>query len=181
MLPQLAALINSIWSLKLSTNKVTEKLELAPRPEDIKIMTKLVAGDVFSFPGTEFIPVINADIHTQITQSQLYKAMMPLIRVTERLFSAKNAPDRQLDPPACLVHCMDALTLTASAFQGMDQGRRDAIKPFLHYPELTKVSELNPEWLFGDDLDKRVKDIQENEEGLNDRWTECLLGGINDY
>ena len=49
----LASLINEVWTLCLSKQKVKDKVEMAARPENIDIKTRLVNEGIFPFTGPE--------------------------------------------------------------------------------------------------------------------------------
>lgn len=103
------------------------------------------------------------DLSLQKIQSILLKGLTPSVLVVNALNGTlKNKP--KLAEKDFVKFAGDTIRLISSAFVMLCHTRRELIKPDLHF-NLQKLcgknQQISTEWLFGDDILKTVKDIQE--------------------
>ena len=102
------------------------------------------------------------DIKLQSAQNNYIKATLLIIRLAHSLVSARENPvECKLDTEKALQECMDSLMLQAAAQSQLDNFRRDQFKAILSNDLRSLAADPNDgsKLLFGDNLDKRIQDI----------------------
>lgn len=101
----------------------------------------------------------NLDGKTRSLDLKIQRCQKPLIKGMTALLTSMNTRDGYAEPE------QDSLALLASANYELNLLRKELIKPDLNqrYSHLCKPSVKSTEWLFGDDLPKTVKDLDEQQ------------------
>ena len=101
----------------------------------------------------------NLSPHVRNLDLKIQRCQKPLIRGLVALLKATN------DSPKLSVEQEDSVALLASAHFELNQLRKELIKPDLNnrYTHLCKPRVKTTEWLFGDDLHKAVKELDEEQ------------------
>ena len=102
------------------------------------------------------------DIKLQSAQNTYFKATLPIIRLAHSLVSARENPvECKIDTEKALQECMDSLMLQAAAQLQLDNFRRDQFKAILPNDLRSLAADPNDgsKLLYGDNLDKRIQDI----------------------
>ena len=169
--PKLAGIVNAVFRTKMSDERSKELLSKYKIPENCdQVSTPKINVEIWNKlkPATRSL-----DIKFQTTAQKLNKATVPMLNACEELLELKSNPKYKGDSElqSAIRHIMDSVALLGAANVELQQGRRECIKPDLHakFKLLCSVSEQpDPNWLFGSDLGKRVKYINEtNKVGIN--------------
>ena len=105
------------------------------------------------------------DIALQKAFPQVLRASVATIKVCDQLTISKSKEKKDILFKEMLVASIDSIAILGQSVQGINQLRRDLIKPKLPFrlQNLTANVERGAAELFGNDLNKRIKtiDIQE--------------------
>ena len=159
--PQLATAINNVWKLKLSKEKIKERLDKHYRPENCEqlIMTKVNPELFLILPKH----ARSIDIKFQKLQTYNLKAAMPVAKQLDALKELKQGliiTKEQLRKLQSLA--TDTLVMMSCTNSKILQVRRDNLGPQLssNYRQLKNEVPEGSKLLFGDDLSKRLTSIK---------------------
>ena len=161
--PALAEIVFKVWTTCLSQQKLKDKKENFLRPDNIdSLVVKKCNEEIWSLNTGKMPHIRSNDIKLQRAQNTYIKATLPIIRLAHSLVSARENPvECKIDTEKALQECMDALMLQAAAQSQLDNFRRDQFKAIL--PNDLRSLAADPidgsKILFGDNLDKRIQDI----------------------
>ena len=158
---KIADIINDSVSKKLAGKKVNGLLEKYPRPKNCNPQVPNINPEIWAkLPG----PSKSRDIRMQKAQKYLKKTVMSLACLADNVLSAKlnNTPGK-IDLTGALRKVLDAVTLTGLAQQDLYLKRRELLKPDMNpeYRQLCSSHVPVTTLLFGDDLPKSIKDLNE--------------------
>lgn len=155
---QLAQVINKTLRTKLSEEKLKEKQNAYPRPQNCATLEATrVNPEIWAQlqPSTR-----SRDIRLQKVQSLLLKGLMPLIQLLEICRQSQDAAMSN-DKGKIIRLILDAVTLFAQANAELNSRRRAMIKPDLNEKFQQICGDHVPitTFLFGDDVAKTLQDI----------------------
>ena len=146
---ELAASVNYLMSSKLEDTQMNETFEKYPRPPNathlrVPKVNPLIWENVSTKSKT-------LDLKLQRCQRPLVKGLTAVLGA----FDSANLTEQQ----------QDAVALLSNAVFELNNTRKDLLKPELNqrYAHLCKVVTPTSEWLFGDDLHKRVREMDEEQ------------------
>ena len=161
--PALAEIVSKVWTTCLSQQKLKDKKENFLRPDNIDSLVVTKCNEEIWSLNTGKMPHITSnDIKLQSAQNTYIKATSPIILLAHSLVSARENPvECKIDTEKALQECMDALMLQAAAQSQLDNFRRDQLKAILPNDLRSLAADPNDgsKLLFGDNLDKRIQDI----------------------
>ncbi|CAB4016913.1 Hypothetical predicted protein [Paramuricea clavata] len=156
---KLATIINKRWSEKLSDQKLKEKRDQHPRPDNCD---RLVAPRI----NPEIWARIDhtakqLDLRASTNQANLAKAGVVLAKSTDKLLSLYQK-DSKPEYRELITLNTDALALLGHASCEMSQRRRETLKPHLNKEYTTLCASHVPvtSLLFGDDLQGQLTNIR---------------------
>ena len=157
--PALAEIVSNVWTTCLSQQKLKDKKENFLRPDNIdSLVVKKCNEEIWSL-NTGKIPHIRSnDIKLQSARN----TTLPIFRLAHSLVSARENPvECKIDTEKALQDCMDSLMLQAAAQSRLNNFRRDQFKAILPNDFRSLAADPNDgsKLLFGDNLDKRIQDI----------------------
>ncbi|KAJ8043573.1 hypothetical protein HOLleu_10728 [Holothuria leucospilota] len=149
---QLVSSIDYLLSSKLEEKHLTETMDKYPQPSHcnnllVPKVNPLVWENVLS-------KTRSLDLKLQRCQKPLVTGLIAMVKSFEG-----NEPSEVQQ---------DAVALLSNAVFELNNVRKELIKPDLHqrYSHLCKQSQLTTQWLFGDDLPKKVKEIDEEHKAV---------------
>ncbi|CAB4043109.1 Hypothetical predicted protein, partial [Paramuricea clavata] len=154
----LAEIVNGLVQKGLSEEKLQDKLNKYPSPENCEALSKVRVNQLIwdnLQPNTR-----SQDLRFQKVQTALIKGMAAIVRATDTALAHVTT----LPAGKEIVESMtDAIALCAHANSELNIRRKELIKPDLHedYKHLCSASVPSSSQLFGDDLSKQVKDLTE--------------------
>ena len=161
--PALAEIVSKVWTTCLSQQKLNDKKEKFLRPDNIdSLVVKKCNEEIWALNTGKMPHIRSNDIKLQRAQNTYIKATLPIIRLAHGLVSARENPvECKIDPEKALQECMDALMLQAAAQSQLDNFRRGQFKAILPNDLRSLAADPNDgsKLLFGDNLDKRIQDI----------------------
>ena len=152
-----------MWLKKLEGEKLKAKLECHKMPSNCKFMSVK--------PCNKFIwaqaKCHSEDIKLQAIQQALIKSQVCVLRAAEALSNSAKA-DEKPDYKSVLSTLRDSMALAGHSNQGLNQFRRELFKPSISgsMQRIVKDVPEEEENLFGDNLEKRAKELQESEKAL---------------
>ena len=165
---KLASIINNVMFNPVNKEKLVQKLGKHHRPENLNsLKMKKCNPEIWS----EMVQskTRSNDLKTQKMQSCLLKAVGAISKVTNTLLDLKNRKSFNATTLnknlSTMVHdCTDSLTLLNQVNAGLEQNRCDHIAYCLdnQYHTLRKNVPTDSEFLFGDDLPKRIMNFTAN-------------------
>ena len=179
----LAQIFNSIWESKLKPEKIKERQEKTLRPENLPFLkAKKVNEEIWSLNTGQMPHVRSADVKLQKIQDIMSKALVPVLQITEELICLKDNPEHKVDPSKGVNLCVDAMVLASQANTLMDNYRREQFRQVLpnNLRSLCQAPKTVSEKLFGDDIDKRIQDIQ-SQSKLKDTLSDQKKGYSSNY
>ena len=164
----LAKIINNVIRTPTNKEKLVKKLESHPRPENLdSLKVKKCNTEIWSEMLSS--KTRSKDLKTQKLQGCILKTAGVISKVTETLINLKNSKNLSLNnlrnSIGPMVHdCTDSLALLSHVNGRLEQTRRDNIAYFLdsQYHALRKNTPSESEFLFGDDLPKRIMNVTTN-------------------
>ena len=157
---KLAHLVNGILAKKAGEDKIKTKMDAFPAPENIQgLITPKVNPEVWGKLKTE---TRSRDVKLQKAQVRLTRGMTAMVKLGEKITTAQR-DNKPLDLHDSLKITLNAIALVANGNFEISLRRRDFIRPDLNtsYRDLCSTSTPITDMLFGDDLPKIVKDINE--------------------
>ena len=154
---KLAGIVNNAIQTNLNAEKLKAMIDKYPRPENCHdLRVPEVNSEIWSKlnRGTK-----SAELQMQKMQGIVLRAMVPLIQVMDDLLPHKDNKEHQ----QYLTKTADSFRLLTYAFAAVSQRRREMIRPQLNgpYRQLCNSKNKVTQYLFGDDLGKQIKDINE--------------------
>ena len=169
----LAKIINNVVLNPISKDKLLKKLDSHPRPENLNsLRVKKCNREIWS----EMVQskTRSKDLKIQKMQGCILKAVGVISKVTNSLIDLKNnkdvSPNNFRSSLSSIVHeCTDSLALLSHVNSTIEQNRRDNIAYCLdsQYRSLRKNVPSESEFLFGDDLPKRIMNLTTNKKLFN--------------
>lgn len=155
---ELAKVITRLVRDGMLEEKLQEKLNKYPRPENCEALTKVRVNQLIW--DNLSTTVRSQDLKFQKVQTSLIKGMCALVRVTNAI--VKQA-DKLNGGKEALAEALDSISLLANANSELNIRRKELIKPDLHadYKHLCSSSTPVSTELFGDDISKQVKEMTE--------------------
>ena len=157
---QLAAIFNNMLSKRLSEEKLKPKIELYPTPSNVPLLNPPKVNNVI----WEKLSANSRSRDINIKRSQVRgtRGMVALAKLTEMLLTAKKS-NGQLDLQAGIKLALDAFALIANSNYEVSLRRRESMKREMNprYAQLAYSSTPVTTELFGDDITKAIKDINE--------------------
>ena len=164
----LASIINNVMFNPVNRGKLVQKLEKHPRLENlgslkIKKCNSEISSEMLQSKAR------TKDLITQKMQGCVLKAVGAISKVTNTLPELNN--NKKLNTTtlnkslSTMVHnCTDSLALLSQVNTDLEQNRRDHIAYCLdnQYHALRKNVPADSEFLFGDDLPKRIMNVTAN-------------------
>ena len=156
---ELAKIVTRLVRDGVLEEKLQEKLNKYPQPENCKGLTKVRVNQLIwdnLSPG-----IRSKDLKFQKVQTSLVKGMTALAHVADAILKDVNAING--GKALAQLEAIDSLSLLAHANTELNTRRKELIKPDLHsdYKHLCSASTTVTDELFGEDLSKQVKDISE--------------------
>lgn len=142
--------VNYLLTNALEEKYMTETCQKYPKPSNCQ---NLLVPKVNPLVWENLSPhVRNLDLKLQRCQKPLISGLVALLKAT------KGSPQLSTEQE-------DSVALLASAHFELNQLRKELIKPDLNsrYTHLCKPRVKTTEWLFGDDLHKAVKELDEEQ------------------
>ena len=164
-----AKIINNAILKPLNREKLITKLEKFPRPENLPSLK--VNEEIWC----EMLQprVRSKDVKTQKTQGCVLKAIGAISNIANNLLNLKSnktlsASDLRKELAPIIHDCTDSIAILSHTNAEIEQNRREDIVGCLdrRYRRLAKNVEPDSEWLFGDDLTKRILNINTNKKLL---------------
>ena len=156
---QLAKIVNEAFRSFPTKELVTEWEDKYPRPENCAKMTVPKLNEEVYNSLNNHREAQYRDRRLQSAQQLIINAAVPIIQIMQLIGERKGSFDFQ----KCLQLAGDSLCLTSAVFTGLALRRRDFIKPYLSNQYRKLCSTQNPltSELFGDDLAKQIRDIND--------------------
>ena len=155
----LAEIVSKVWTICISQQKLKGKEENFLRPENIDSLVVKKCNEEFWSVNTGKIPHIRSkEIKLQSAENTYIKATLPIIGLAHSLVSARENPvESKMDTEKAFQDCIDSLMLQTAAQSQLDNFRRDQFEAILR--SLASDPKDGLKLLFGDNLDKRIQDI----------------------
>ncbi|CAB3992944.1 Hypothetical predicted protein [Paramuricea clavata] len=153
---KLAEVINKTLRSKLSEEKLKEKQNAYPRPQNCESLeTTRVNPEIWAQLQSS---TTSRDIRLQKVQSFLLKGLLPLVQLLE---NCRQSDDRSTDKGKIIKLALDSVSLVAQANVELNSRRRALIKPDLNEKFQQICGDHVPitTLLFGDDVAKTLQDI----------------------
>ncbi|CAB4006980.1 Hypothetical predicted protein [Paramuricea clavata] len=153
---KLAEVINKTLRSKLSEEKLKEKQNAYPRPQNCESLeTTRVNPEIWAQLQSS---TRSRDIRLQKVQSVLLKGLLPLVQLLE---NCRQSDDRSTDKGKIIKLALDSVSLVAQANVELNSRRRALIKPDLNEKFQQICGDHVPitTLLFGDDVAKTLQDI----------------------
>lgn len=160
---EVADILQGLLQKRVSEDKVKDKMaDIKPPSNCPSLTTVKVNPEVWNKMKNH---TRSRDLRMQRVQTRAVKAMSPLAYIIDRLVNCQKtgkAPSAE-DVQDMLSASLEAFTMGASAIQEVNLRRKELIKPDLNdrYQQLCGPATPVSKFLFGDDLAKAVKDINE--------------------
>ena len=156
----LAKLVGSCLTNKLSDDKLKQVLDKYQRPQNVEGLTLTkINPEIWSKLKPE---ARSRDIKMQKLQQKISKATTALTQLTDRMLKDKKEK-KSANWAQYIKVTMDAVSLLGSAIVDINQRHRDLIKPSLNarFRQICSAEIPVSKLLFGEDLAKVVKDLNE--------------------
>ena len=163
VLDQLVTTANNLAREKLPDYTLASKYKLYDRPENCTaLLTVKVNPPIWDKLKSE---TRSNDLKFQKVQTALSKSLIAMVQVTDALTKSLAASEKK-DLPSTedmIRKLTDVVVFVFQANHDIYAKRRESTKPELHQDYRPLCSPSNPvtEWLSGDDLSKKVKDMTE--------------------
>jgi len=173
----LAKSINSSLRSKIPESKFNEMKAKYKRPENCgNLMIPKVNEQVW----TEKHPMMNSirshDLKLQKIMGYTIKGMIPVIETANDILKAALKKE-SFEPTKNLRKVTDGIRMLAASYTQLNQYRKDKFKPILtgKFKKLAFANNSVTDKLFGDDLQKKIEDIQKSKNitvtGFSDKTT----------
>lgn len=161
---KLASLINSLAQNKLTSAKLTEKMQKYQRPANCEFMSTLKVNEEIWHKMND--TARGRDLGLQKVSNALQKSLVPLTRATNTVISLakKEITSDDVDFVEIMGLLVDSVALASTACGELNTRRRELIRPCLseaYYRQLCSTSQQHivnaKAYLFGDQLAETVK------------------------
>lgn len=180
----LAKSVNSSLRTQIPDSKFKEMKEKYKRPENCQnLMIPPVNEEVWAEKHPKINAIRSRDLKLQKILGYMIKGMTPIIETTNEILKAamKKAT---FEPTKNLRKTTDGIRMLAASYTQLNQYRKDNFKPVLtgKFKKLAYSSNLVTDKLFGDDLQKKIEDIQKSRKISISGFDEKPSGsGYNNY
>ena len=151
----LAGMVNQFFREGISEEKLQELVRDNPRPQNCEGLSKIKVNQLV----WNIIPphTRSADVASQNLQQSIIKGATILTKLVDKLSANSDT--------SLVESGLDVLALLGQANKQLVQRRREALKPVIQsdFGHLCSTSVPYTNMLFGDDVSKNVKDIQDME------------------
>ena len=165
---KLASIINNVMFNPVNKEKLVQKLGKHHRPENLNsLKIKKCNPEIWS----EMLQskTRSKDLKTQKMQDCVLKAVGAISKVTNALLELKNSKNLNTTTlnknlSTMVYDCTDSLAHLSQVHADLEQDRSDHIAYYLEnqYHALKKYVPADSEFLFGDDLPKRIMNVTAN-------------------
>ena len=166
---KLSGLLNGILSKRISDDKIKQKLEVYPAPQNVDgLTTPKVNPEVW---GKLKADTRSRDVRMQKAQVRVTRGLSALAMLAEKITQAQVAKE-PVDLHEALKLTLNSFALIANGNMEVSLRRREFIRPDLNfsYRELCSPATPITDLLFGDELARVVKDINETNR-MSSRFT----------
>ena len=160
----LAKTINSSLRSKISDSKFKELKAKYKRPDNCpNLMIPSVNEEVWTEKHPRINSIRSRDLKLQKIMGYMIKGMIPIIETTNNILKAALKKET-FDPTQNLRKATDGVRMVAASYTQLNQYRKDNFKPVLtgKFKKLTFTNNSVTDQLFGDDLQKKLEDIQKS-------------------
>ena len=156
--PQLAKLLSKMFRNRLPDKLLKEKLERQARPENCETAKPTRVNPGIWRKLRE--PTQKRDLQMYKIQQALVKGIIPIARLTDLSMTDKKGLDQD-GVKQIKQFGLDALSLLTHVNYELNMQRKQLMKPDIgrDYASLCSPHVPFTDWLFGDDLQKQLKDI----------------------
>ena len=156
---------NNRFSSKISKEQLKEKIKTYLRPKNCE---KLICPKVNEkFWGKLRKRKRNEDLRLQGIQKSVIKSAISMANITSKIIEDKvfDKPQRR----EVVEHLLDGVAMAGNACSELSQIRKEKLRPCLKRKYWGLCSESNPtgKYLFGDDIQIALKDIQATEDAFS--------------
>lgn len=165
----LANLVNDMLQKKLSDEKSKEKSDKLLRPRNLELLQPpKVNKEIWNHKKVKAWAK-GQDLKYQRTQKLLMKGLIPIISVLDLLLESTEQGLSPQDVINCSSNLLESLTLLTDCNHEMNHRRKDNFRRTLpsNFSNLCTYSREVSQQLFGEDIVKDVKDINETNRLLN--------------
>ena len=157
---KLAEILNGILSKKIGDDKIKQKLDCYPAPQNLLgLTTPKVNPEVW---GKVKADTRSRDVRMQKAQVRITRGLTAIAMLAEKITTAQSEKE-SVDLHECLKLTLNGFALVANGNMELSYRRREFIRPDLNssYRELCAPTTPITDQLFGDELARVVKDINE--------------------
>ncbi|XP_057306730.1 uncharacterized protein LOC130644946 [Hydractinia symbiolongicarpus] len=161
--PPLASMAKLMWSKKLTNEKLKGRLEKVQIPTNCRFLSvKSCNKPIWAKADSKR----SNDLVLQKLQTTVSKSQVHILQLADQIIKAPKQGNLIVIEPSILLNlAKDALCLIGNANQQLNQYRRvGLIGAMPHLKGLAKDVSEEDLLLFGDDLDKRIQSLQDEEE-----------------
>ena len=154
----LASATKVMWEKHINPDKLKDKLQSSNTPSNCAFLqVKLVNPEIWANAKAHLRV---SDLKLQGVQQNFGASMTHILRATDKL--CEHAKLSNLDLKPTLEHLKQAISLAGAANQSLNQHRRENFKNGLpsQIQKLAKVKDDEGDLLFGQDIGKRVTDLE---------------------
>ncbi|XP_057300158.1 uncharacterized protein LOC130630612 [Hydractinia symbiolongicarpus] len=160
--PPLASMAKLMWSKKLTNEKLKGRLEKVQIPTNCRFLSvKSCNKPIWAMADSKR----SNDLVLQKLQTTVSKSQVHILQLADQIIKAPKQGNLIVIEPSILLNlAKDALCLIGNANQQLNQYRRvGLIGAMPHLKGLAKDVSEEDLLLFGDDLDKRIQSLQDEE------------------
>ncbi|XP_057316824.1 uncharacterized protein LOC130657847 [Hydractinia symbiolongicarpus] len=160
--PPLASMAKLMWSKKLTNEKLKGRLEKVQIPTNFRFLSvKSCNKPIWAKADSKR----SNDLVLQKLQTTVSKSQVHILQLADQIIKAPKQGNLIVIEPSILLNlAKDALCLIGNANQQLNQYRRvGLIGAMPHLKGLAKDVSEEDLLLFGDDLDKRIQSLQDEE------------------
>ncbi|XP_057299254.1 uncharacterized protein LOC130629891 [Hydractinia symbiolongicarpus] len=163
--PPLASMAKLMWSKKLTNEKLKGRLEKVQIPTNCRFLSvKSCNKPIWAKADRKR----SSDLVLQKLQTTVSKSQVHILQLADQIIKAPKQGNLIVIEPSILLNlAKDALCLIGNANQQLNQYRRvGLIGAMPHLKGLAKDVSEEDLLLFGDDLDKRIQSLQDEENAI---------------
>ncbi|XP_071126837.1 uncharacterized protein [Mytilus edulis] len=174
----LAKSVNTSLRSKIPDSKFKEIKSKYKRPENCQnLMIPSVNEEVWGEKHSMINAIRSRDLKLQKIMGYVIKGMIPAIETTNDILKAALKKNT-FEPTKNLRKMTDGIRMFAASYTQLNQYRKENFKPIMigKFKKLTYTNNSVSDKLFGDDLQKKIEDIQKSKKisvtGFNTGFTE---------
>ena len=159
--PDLARLFQNMLRKAALEGKIRDKMARYPRPDNVPLLqAPKVNPEIWSKLKAN---TRSKDIKMQKCQTKIVKGLVPMAQLLDNLFEQRKQTGQSTQLDHNIQLALDSFQITSQASRELSLRRREQIRPDLNfqYRQLCSPQTEITTNLFGDDLPKTVKDINE--------------------